>query len=302
MPDTPRVGFIGLGLMGLPMARNVLKAGYPLTVHNRSRARVDQLAAEGARAATSPAEVAAACDVVLSCVPGPADVLQVYLGDDGAIAGARRGQLLCDMSTVSPETHHRVAQAARAQGADYLDAPISGGVAGARDGTLAIMVGGEPAAFERARPVFETMGKNIYLAGPVGAGTTVKLINQMMLAICGMGVFEGLVLGAKAGIDPALLVEIISSSSGFSRALGNWSPGILAGNFAPGFTIDLLHKDVALAVGMARAYGVRAIAGATAEQIVQEARAAGLGANGTAGLIQPLERLSGVEVRARPTG
>jgi 3-hydroxyisobutyrate dehydrogenase len=299
LAEKPRVGFIGLGLMGMPMARNVMKAGYPLIVHNRSRAKVEQMVSEGAQAASSPAEVAASADVVLSCVPMPADVQAVYLGQEGVVSAARSGQILCDMSTVDPETHRRIAAAAADRGADYLDAPISGGVAGARDGTLAIMVGGDGAVFERARPVFETMGKNIYLAGPVGAGTTVKLINQMMLAICGAGVFEGLVMGAKAGIDPALLVEIISSSSGFSRALANWSPGILKGSFAPGFTIDLLHKDVSLAVQMGRSLGIRTLAGATAEQIVQEARAAGFGADGTAGLIQPLERLSGVEVRSR---
>ncbi len=299
MSDKPRVGFIGLGLMGMPMSRNLLKAGYPLTVHNRSRGKVDQIAAEGATPASSPAQVAANSDVVLSCVPMPADVLDVYLGANGAVSAARPGQILCDMSTVSPETHKQVAEAAAAKGASYLDAPISGGVAAARDGTLAIMVGGEPAVFERAKPVFAAMGKNIFLAGPVGAGTTVKLINQMMLAIAGMGVFEGLVTGTRAGIDPALLVEIISSSSGFSRALANWAPGILNGNFQPGFMIDLLHKDLSLAVGMARQLGVRAIAGATAEQIVQEARAAGLGKLGTAALIKPLEANAGVEVRAR---
>lgn len=300
MTDTkPRVGFIGLGLMGMPMARNVLKAGYPLTVHNRSRGKVDEIAKEGATAATSPAEVATNSDVVLSCLPMPADVLSVYLGENGVVSQARPGQILCDMSTVSPETHQQVAEAARAKGAHYLDAPISGGVAGARDGTLSIMVGGDAAVFGRLKPLLEVMGKNIYLAGGVGAGTTVKLINQMMLAICGMGVFEGLVLGAKAGIDPALLVEIVSNSSGFSRALANWSPGILKGNFAPGFYIDLLHKDVALALDMARQQGVRTIAGATAEQIIQEARAAGHGRDGTAGLIQPLEKNAGVQVRAR---
>jgi 3-hydroxyisobutyrate dehydrogenase len=295
----PRVGFIGLGLMGMPMARNVLKAGYPLTVHNRSRGKVDEIAADGAKPASSPAELAAECDVVLSCVPMPADVLAVYLGENGVVSRARPGQILCDMSTVSPETHKQVAEAARARGAAYLDAPISGGVAGARDGSLAIMVGGDQAVFDQLKPLLEVMGKNIYLAGPVGAGTTVKLINQMMLAICGMGVFEGLVLGAKAGIDPTLLVEIISSSSGFSRALANWSPGILKGNFAPGFYIDLLHKDVALALDMARQQGVRAIAAATAEQIIQEARAAGHGREGTAGLIQPLEKNTGIQVRAQ---
>ena len=299
MPDKPTVGFIGLGLMGLPMARNILKGGFPLVVHNRSRGKVDQMVSEGARAAASPAEIAGACDVVLTCVPGPADVRDVYLGLDGVVAGARNGQLLCDMSTIDPETHREVAAAAADHGADYLDAPVSGGTSGARDATLAIMVGGSADAFERARPVFETMGKNIYHVGPVGAGATVKLINQMMGAICSLGVVEGLVLGAKAGVDPEQLVDIVLNSSGASSALRGTAPNVLKRNFEPGFTLDLMQKDVSLAVQMARELGVRTLAGALADQVIREARGAGLGSRATFALIQPLERNAGVEVRGK---
>src|SRR5262245_39134895 len=219
MSDRPRVGFIGLGQMGMPMARNVMRAGFPLAVYNRSRVKVDQLAAEGATPAGSAAELARECDVVLSCLPVPRDVESVYLGDGAVVAAARAGALLCDLSTIDPQTHARIATAAAARQLDYLDAPVSGGTSGARDATLSIMVGGPASGVERARPVLEAMGKNIYHVGPVGAGATVKLINQMMGAICHLGVVEGLVLGARAGIDPDLLVEIVSNSSGGSRAL-----------------------------------------------------------------------------------
>ena len=163
--------------------------------------------------------------------------------------------------------------------------------------TLAIMVGGAAAAFARAKPVFDAMGKNVYHVGPVGAGATVKLINQMMGAICHLGVAEGMVLGAKAGIDPDLLFEIVSNSSGGSRALGGAAPNVLKRNFEPGFTLDLMAKDVSLAVAMARQLGVRALAGALAEQVIAEARAAGLGGKSNNALIVPLEKNAGIEVR-----
>ncbi|HEY3110553.1 MAG TPA: NAD(P)-dependent oxidoreductase, partial [Chloroflexota bacterium] len=264
-----------------------------------SRAKVDRLAAEGAAPAGSAAELAADCDLVLSCLPLPGDVESVYLGDGGVVAAARAGAVLCDMSTIDPTTHRRIAAVAAARRLDYLDAPVSGGTSGARDATLAIMVGGTPTGFERARPVFEAMGKSIYHVGPVGSGATVKLINQMMGAICHLGVVEGLVLGTKAGIDPALLFEIVSSSSGGSKALGGAAPNVLTRNFEPGFTIDLQHKDVSLAVELARQLGVRTLAGALAEQVIQEARGLGLGSRANHALIQPLERAAGVEVRGR---
>jgi 3-hydroxyisobutyrate dehydrogenase len=294
-----KVGFIGLGLMGLPMARNVLRAGFPLVIHNRTRSKSEQLRADGATITESPAELAAQADVVLSCVPGPADVERVYLGPDGVLSAARSGQLLCDMSTIDPDTHRRVASEAERKGAAYLDAPVSGGTSGARDATLSIMVGGSIDAFERARPVFEAMGKSIYHVGPVGAGATVKLINQMMGAICHLGVVEGLVLGAKAGIDPDLLLDIVSSSSGNSASLRGSGPNILKRNFEPGFTLDLMQKDVSLAVQLARGLDVRTLAGSLAEQVIREARAAGLGSRATFALVQPLERNAGVEVRGK---
>ncbi len=292
------VGFIGLGLMGKPMARNILKAGFPLVVHNRSPAAVNELVAEGATAADSPRAVAEQVDVVCSCVPGPADVVKVYLGSRGVLEGARAGQILVDLSTIDPATHQAIAARAAEIGAGYLDAPVSGGTTGARDGTLTIMVGGAATTLEQARPVLQAMGQRIYHLGPTGSGAAVKLINQLMGAINNLGVIEGMVLATKFGLDPALVYEVVSNSSGASRSLGS-VPSILQRDFAPGFMIDLMHKDVALAVELGKQLKVRTLAGALAQQVLQEAQAFGFGRAGTNAQIIPLERSAGVEVRAR---
>jgi len=294
-----RVGFIGLGLMGKPMALNVLKAGFPLVVHNRSRGKVDELVAAGASAATSPADLTGRVDVVLSCLSKPPDVRSVYLGADGVVGAATDSQILVDMSTIDVETHREIAAAARERGAAYMDAPVSGGTGGARDGTLSIMCGGDPETFERARPVLSAMGKNLYLIGKVGSGAVVKLINNMMGSINALGVSEGLVLGAKAGIDPDLLLDVLLTSSGTSRALEGARTSILARNFDPGFAIDLMAKDVRLATELAQQLGLRLLAGSLANQVLVEAIAAGLGKLSTPAQIQVLERNAGAEVRTR---
>ena len=203
MSERAAVGFIGLGLMGGPMAKNILNSGFPLTVYNRTRARTAALAEAGAAVADTPGALAAQVDFVCSCVTGPADVAEVYLGDDGVVANARPGAVLIEMSTIDPGTHRQIAEAAAARGVDYLDAPVSGGVTGAEAGTLAIMTGGAPAVFERARPVLDAMGENVVLMGPVGSGAVAKLINNMMAAITNAGVAEGMVIGAKCGLDAA---------------------------------------------------------------------------------------------------
>jgi 3-hydroxyisobutyrate dehydrogenase-like beta-hydroxyacid dehydrogenase len=295
---TTTVGFIGLGLMGKHMARNIKKAGFPLVVHNRNQAAVEELVAEGATAAESPKALAAQVDVVCSCLPGPADVEKVYLGENGVIAGAKRGQILIELSTIDPDTHQRTAARAAELGAGYLDGPVSGGTSGARDATLSIMIGGSAETLERAMPVLKAMGQRIYHAGPVGAGAAVKLVNQLMGAVNNLGVIEGMVLGTKFGIDPALLYEVVSNSSGASRSLGA-VPSILKGDFEPGFMIDYAHKDVALAVDLGRRLKVRTLAAALAQQVLQETQASGFGRAGTNAQIIPLERLSGVEVRGR---
>jgi 3-hydroxyisobutyrate dehydrogenase len=296
---TLSVGYIGLGYMGKPMARNLLKAGFPLTVHNRSQAAVRELVAEGATAADSPRALAERVDAVFSCLPGPSDVEKVYLGENGVLAGARPGSILVDMSTIDPGTHQKIANLAAEKGVGYLDAPVSGGTTGARDGTLTIMVGGAAETLEKVMPALRAMGQRIYHIGPVGTGAVVKIVNNMMSAINALGVVEGLVLGTKFGIDPALLYEVCSNSSAGSRTLTGTAQAVLKRDFEPGFMIDLMHKDVGLAVDLGKSLKVRTLAAALAQQVLQEAQAAGLGRASTSAQIIPLERLSGVEVRGK---
>lgn len=293
----PAVGYIGLGLMGKPMASNVLKAGFPLTVFNRTPAKTRDLAAEGASVAPSIAELAAGVDVVCTCVTGPGDVEAVYLGEGGVLGAARPGALLIDMSTIDPGTQQRVAQAARERGCEYLDAPVSGGVSGARAATLAIMCGGEASTFERARPVLDAMGRHVYHCGPAGAGATAKLINNLISASTAVAVCEGLVIGAKAGLDLEQLHDLLMNASAGSKSLASYKDSAMQGNFEPGFTINNMEKDVTLANGLARDLGVRLLAGAITQQVLREAQLRGLGEKGTAAQIIPLEQLAGVEVR-----
>lgn len=296
--EAQTIGFIGLGQMGAPMVRNLIAAGHRPVIHNRSQAIVQAIAAEGADVAASPREVAERVDVLFTCVGFPADVERVYLGEHGAIEGARPGHVFCDTSTVGPDTHREIAGRLAAKGVGYLDAPISGGVSGAKAGTLTIMVGGEATHFEAARPLLEIMGQNIHHVGPTGAGAAIKLVNQMMNFICTLGSIEGLVLATKAGIDPQLAYEIIRTSSGANKPLDGLIQSALARNFEPGFTTDLMHKDVSLAVSMGKELGVRLLSGALAEQVLQESRGAGHGrkAPGAALLVQ--EQLAGVQVVA----
>ncbi len=294
-----RVGFIGLGKMGRPMAENLLKASHTLTVHNRSRGVVRELVGLGANEAWSPREVALASEFVFTCLPTPPVVEEVLLGKDGAIEGAKAGDTFMDMSTTDPATHKRIAAETERRGVAYLDAPVSGGPAGAQGATLSIMVGGTKEAFAKCLPLFQVLGKNIYHVGPVGSGSVVKLVNNLILAINRSAIFEGLVLGTKAGVDPRTLLEIIGASTAASRTMEGAGPKILAGDFEPGFTVDFILKDVGLALDMGEDIGVRLLAGSQAFQIFQEARDMGLGARDFSAGIVPLERLAGVEVRAK---
>lgn len=291
-----RLGFIGIGKMGRPMTRNLLAAGFAVTIHNRSRAVVEQLAAEGARPAGSPAEVAAAADLVFTCLPTPASVEEVYFGADGLIGAARAGQLLVDCSTVSPELSRRQADAARARGADFLDAPVSGGPAGAESGTLTIMVGGDGAALERAMPAFRALGKNVHHVGPAGSGSVVKLVNQLLVAINTAAVAEAAVFGVKAGADPRALLDVLSTSFGGSAMLARCLPLFMERRFTPGTPVDLILKDLGLIHEVGKALDVRLLLGAIAQEVFKEGRAMGLGDEDMAALVKPAERIAGVEV------
>jgi 3-hydroxyisobutyrate dehydrogenase len=294
------VGFIGLGKMGRPMARNILDKGFSLTVSNRSRWVVDDLAAAGAAAAATPAEVAARSDVICLCLPVPATVEEVVLGQRGVREGIRPGSIVLDFSTIGPATCRAVAAALREHDAAYLDAPVSGGTTGAEAGTLTVMVGGDQRHFERALPVLRAVGQKIVYAGPVGAGAVVKLMNQLLVGINLAGAAEAMVLGVKAGVDAQLLYETIASATGNSVQLQRNVPDlILRGNFAPMFSVNLLHKDLGLGLDVGKDARVRLLLGALAFQVFEEARDSGHGEEDIAAVIKPLERLAGVEVRSR---
>src|SRR5262249_53279000 len=248
MPDQPTVGFIGLGIMGGPMALNLLRAGYPLVVHNRTRAKEEPLASEGASAAGSPREVAAASDVVITMLPDSPDVEAVYFGEDGVIAGARSGQLLIDMSSIAPAVARAVFSAAGDLGADAVDAPVSGGDVGARDGTLSIMVGGSSEGVGRARPLFEGLGQTVVHIGDAGAGQTAKACNQILVAVTIEAVSEALVLASKAGVDPERLLDVLSGGLAGNKVMEVRRRNFLEHDFTPGFKLVLHHKDLGIAL------------------------------------------------------
>ncbi len=251
-----RVGYIGLGLMGKPMAGNILEAGYPLTVHNRSRAAVDALVAAGAQAASSPKEVAQASDVVFTNLPDSPDVAQVALGPDGIIEGARAGMVFIDNSTIKPETARIVARKMDDVGVHALDAPVSGGDVGAQAGTLAIMVGGKREAFDTVLPILKAIGKTITYVGESGAGQVAKACNQIMVAAQMVAMGELLLLAQRAGVDPQRVVEAIRGGAAGCWTLDNKPQRLFAGERGPGFKAYMQHKDLGIVLDTARTYGM----------------------------------------------
>jgi 2-hydroxy-3-oxopropionate reductase len=291
MPEV-RVGFIGLGIMGRPMALNLLRAGYPVLVHNRTREKEQQIVAEGAEAAPSPRELASRCEVVITMLPDSPDVEVVYLGDDGVIAGAHQGQLLIDMSSIAPAVARAVAEAASGVGADALDAPVSGGDVGARDGTLSIMVGGPVEAFERARPLFDVLGKTVVHMGGPGAGQTAKACNQILVAVTIEAVSEALVLASKAGVDPDRLIEVLSGGLAGNRVMEVRRRNFLEHDFTPGFKLELHHKDLGIALRTARELGVYLPTTAIVDQMLSALEAAGEGGLDHSALLTVIEQAS----------
>jgi len=293
----PRIGFIGLGIMGKPMARNLIKAGFPLTVHNRSRGKVDELVREGAIAAGSPREVAAGVDIIITMLPNSPDVEAVALGSNGIKEGARSGQLLIDMSTINPIVSQKIAKELEPKGMAMVDAPVSGGEKGAIEGTLSIMAGGKSEDFERALPVFNALGKTITHMGPLGAGGFTKLANQIIVAINLTAIGEALVFGTKAGVDPQKMVRALAGGLAGSKCLDQKSEKILGGDFAPGFKIDLHFKDLNLIQDAARSVGVPIPIAAFVEQLFAALRVRGRGGLDHSAVITLFEDLAGVEVR-----
>ena len=272
MAVTTRVGFIGFGLMGRPMSLNLLKAGFPLTVWNRTPARTDEIARAGARVAATPREVASSSDVIMTIVSDPPAVESILWGADGVLAGLAPGSTLIDSSTVSPPLARRTAAACTERGAEYLDAPVTGGTWGAEKGELVFMVGGKPEVLARVQPVLAAMGKKFFPLGGPGAGQTVKLAMNALLALQVNALAEALALVMGAGIAGEKLVEVMQSSMARSPLLDLKAPLILAKNFAPSFPLRLMHKDLGLAIDLANQLGVPMPSTATAREVYNAVR------------------------------
>jgi 3-hydroxyisobutyrate dehydrogenase len=252
----PNIGFIGLGLMGKPMAQNLLRAGFPLTVWNRTKSKADDLVRDGAKLAENPREVAAQSDVLITIVSDPSALEEVLFGS-GALEALRKRTILIDSSTVSPDAARRVAAACSKRGVDFLDAPVTGGTWGAEKGELVFMVGGEAAVLDRAKPVLEAMGKKFFLLGPNGAGQTVKLGMNLLLALEIDAWAESLALVTNAGVPAERLIEVMQSSMGHARLLDVKTPLMLKDTYPASFPLRLMHKDLRLALELAREHGIR---------------------------------------------
>ncbi len=289
----PPVGFIGLGIMGLPMAGHLLEAGYPLTVFNRTRSRTETLASRGAAVAGSPAEVAARSEIIVIMVSDSPDVEAVVAGPGGIIEAIRRGSIVVDMSTVSPDLERRLDGRLRELGCALVDAPVSGGDGGARGATLAIMAGGDRAAFERVRPILGTMGRTITYCGPAGSGQIAKLCNQILVGVTLLAVSEAILFARKNGLDPNTMIDAVSGGAAGSWQLLNLGPKILAEDFAPGFMVDLIQKDLRLVLEAGGATPAPLPATSLVHQLFRSAQAHGEGRLGTPVLSRVLARLAG---------
>jgi 2-hydroxy-3-oxopropionate reductase len=296
MPPSLTVGYIGLGLMGKSIARNILKAGFPLFVHNRSRAAVDELVAAGAQAASSPADTARQVNVIFTNLPDTPDVLQVVLGQDGIIESARPGLVWVDNSTIKPAAARQVAAALAEKGALSLDAPVSGGDIGARDATLTIMVGGPVEALERVMPVFQVIGKTITHVGEAGGGQIAKAANQIMVAAQMVALGELLVFARKAGADPQMVVEAIRGGAAQCWTLDVKPPRLFAGNRSPGFKAHMQAKDLAIILETAREYGIPLPSTAVDAQLFNAMLEMGMADLDNSAVIGVLEVLAGTKL------
>ena len=296
--SNPIIGFIGLGIMGKPMARNLLKAGYTLVVHNRSRAAVDELAKEGAQAAADSQEVTRRSEIIITMLPDSPDVELVYAGDQGIFSGLKSGTLLIDMSSISPVVARKLAAEANTRGSEMLDAPVSGGEAGAVGATLSIMIGGKNSAVEKALPIFQALGKNIVHVGDAGAGQVTKAANQMVVGTTIAIVGEALVLAAKAGVDPAKVRQALLGGFAQSKILEAHGQKMLDRNFKPGFRIRLHEKDMKIALATGSEYGVPLMVTGVVGQMMTAMKGMGNGDLDHSGLVKFVEELAKLELPA----
>jgi len=289
---TGKVGFVGLGIMGRPMARNLLAAGYELVVHNRSRGKAEGLAEEGASVADNPKEVAESCETVITMLSDSPQVEEVLAGENGVFEGVWEGALLVDMSTISPVVAKELAAEARERGASMLDAPVSGGEPGAEAGTLSIMVGGSVEDFDRAQPLFEVMGTTVVHVGDSGTGQVVKACNQIVVALTIEAVSEALVLGSKAGVDPAKVIEVLSGGMAGNKMMEVRGEKFLKHEFDPGFKLELHRKDLGIALAAGREYGVPLPVTGIVDQVLEALVAKGLGAKDHSAILTFIEDLA----------
>lgn len=294
-----KTGFIGLGIMGKPMAKNLLKAGYHLVVFNRGQEPVKELVEAGAAAASSPREVAAQCGVIVTMLPNSPHVKEVVLGPSGILEGARSGTVIVDMSSIAPLAAQEVAARAAEKGVEMLDAPVSGGEPKAIDGTLSIMVGGKKEVFDRCFEMLGKMGASVVHCGGIGAGNTTKLANQIIVALNLAAMSEALVLGAKAGVNPETIYQAIRGGLAGSTVLETKAPMVLNGNFKPGFRIELHIKDLANAIETGHEVGVPLPLTSQVMEIMQALKVDGKAGNDHCGIIQFYEKLAQFEARKR---
>jgi 2-hydroxy-3-oxopropionate reductase len=292
MADT--VGFIGLGIMGKPMAENLVEAGYDLVVYNRTREKAEEL--DGATVAETPREVAERSDVIITMLPDSPEVEEVLAGEDGVLEGVREGALIVDMSTISPVVTEELAGRAEERGASMLDAPVSGGDVGAIDGTLSIMVGGSEEDFGRALPLFEVMGKTVTHVGPVGTGQVVKAANQIVVALTIEAVSEALVLGSKAGVSPEKILDVLGGGLAGNKVMEVKREKMLGHSFDPGFRVELHHKDLGIALAAGREYGVSLPVTAVVDQMFETLKMLGRGGQDHSALLTLVEESSGHEI------
>ena len=291
-----RVGFVGLGIMGQGMARNLLKAGYDVRVWNRTSSRMDPLVEAGAAAGASPADVAANCDIIAVCVSDTPDVEEVILGENGILSGVQAGALVIDFSTISPQATIDIADRLSAKGVKMLDAPVSGGSEGAANGTLSIMIGGDEDQVERAMGLFEAMGNTITHVGKQGAGQTVKLVNQILVVGNCLAMCEALIFAQAGGVDLEKCLNAVTGGAAGSWMLANRGPQIIDRDWRPGFTINLQQKDVRLIMQEADALGVPVLLSGQVFSLYRTLQQAGLGEEGNHALVKALENLSGLQV------
>ena len=292
MDDT--VGFIGLGIMGKPMAENLIEAGYDLVAYNRTREKAEEL--DGATVAETPKEVAEQSDVIITMLPDSPQVEEVLAGEDGVLEGIKEGALVVDMSTISPVVTEELAKEVEEKGASMLDAPVSGGDVGAIDGTLSIMVGGGEEDFERALPLFEVMGQTVTHVGPVGTGQVVKAANQIVVALTIEAVSEALVLGSKGGVPPEKILDVLGGGLAGNKVMEAKREKMLEHSFDPGFRVELHHKDLGIALAAGREYGVSLPVTAVVDQMLETLKMLGRGDQDHSALLTLIEESSGHEI------